>query len=84
MRAIVRGDVARFFKIYWSKKMRVYCSECRKEAVAVQRDFGIGAYEYWGATGFDSCIMTVSECCDGDLLTQEQLDELNEEEKKDE
>jgi hypothetical protein len=27
------------------------CQHCGKEAIVVQRDFGIGAYEYWGSKG---------------------------------
>lgn len=27
-------------------------------------DFGIGAYEYWGFTGFDSHLEFVTRCCE--------------------
>lgn len=52
------------------------CAECRQLCRDVERDFGIGRYEYWGATGTDVNLQTVSECCDGDLLTPEQYAEL--------
>lgn len=61
-----------------------YCSECRKSCEDVERDFGVGAYEFWGATGVDSHVMRVSACCDGDLLTAEELEELIAEETPEE
>jgi hypothetical protein len=54
---------------------KFYCSECRKECQAVERDFGIGGYEFWGARGNDTNIQTVSECCDGDLYADPELEE---------
>ena len=45
-----------------------YCSECGKACKEVKRDFGIGAYEYWGATGSHHVWHWVSECCDGAVL----------------
>ena len=60
------------------------CSECRELCDDVERDFGIGAYEYWGATGTNSNMQRVSACCDGDLLTPEEFEELIAEEQPDE
>ena len=60
-----------------------HCSECLKPCKDVQRDFGIGAYEYWGASGSDSNWQWVSACCDGDLLNPEQYDEVIGEMEKD-
>jgi len=53
-------------KLYW------HCAECLKPCKDVDRDFGVGSYEYWGSSGYDSNIETVSHCCDGDLLDPEQ------------
>jgi hypothetical protein len=53
--------------------MTMYCTICKKPTEVVKRDFGIGAYEFWGATGVDSCFMSVSKCCDGDCV--ENLEE---------
>lgn len=47
----------------------MYCSECGLECTVIEVDFGIGAYEYWGATGVDVQIAEVSDCCEAD--TQE-------------
>lgn len=44
------------------------CSGCGEECHMVTVDFGIGAYEYWGATGWDSQIADVSNCCETDIL----------------
>lgn len=55
-----------------------YCSECGKACKEVKRNFGIGAYEYWGATGSQDNWQWVSHCCDGDVVAS--LDELEEEE----
>lgn len=63
--------------------MYYICSECRKPCNDVERDFGIGAYEFWGAGGVDSNIQSVSECCDGDLWTPEMYAEVLGEETED-
>lgn len=55
-----------------------FCSECKKPCREVKRNFGIGAYEYWGATGSQDNWQWVSHCCDGDVVAS--LDELEEEE----
>lgn len=60
------------------------CAECRQPCRDVKRDFGIGAYEYWGARAVDTNIQTVSHCCDGDLLTPEEYATLLAEEAADE
>lgn len=56
------------------------CSECREPCEDVERDFGIGRYEYWGAMCVDTDIHVVSDCCDGELLDPEQYGALLEEE----
>ena len=61
-----------FETIFGAKPQKLFrCSECGKPCNAVDRDFGFGATEYWGATSTHSNIQTVSECCDGDLLEGE-------------
>jgi hypothetical protein len=55
-----------------------FCSECRKPCVKIRRDYGIGSYEYWGATGVHHNWQTVSECCEEDVL-EEIEDEESEE-----
>lgn len=52
-----------------------YCGECGKLCNDVERDFGIGGYEFWGAYGYDSNVQVVSECCDGDLFEDPELEE---------
>jgi hypothetical protein len=54
-----------------------FCSECRKPCESVQRDFGYGRTEFWGAVSTHVNLQWVSECCDGDLL--EELEEVEEE-----
>jgi hypothetical protein len=56
------------------------CTECGQECNVIIIDFGIGAYEYWGATGIDSQIDAVSDCCEapavdrsGHEITVQQL-----------
>ena len=56
----------------------MYCSECRSPCKEVRRNFGIGAYEFWGQTGSQDNWKWVSECCDGEVLTKEQLEEIDE------
>ena len=58
--------------------MEKYCSYCKQECDVEEVDEGIGAYEYWGATGFHHNWQTVSECCEEDVL-EEIEDEENEE-----
>lgn len=38
----------------------IVCTSCGKDAVIVQRDFGIGAYEYWGSKGVHR---DMRDCC---------------------
>lgn len=47
--------------------MTVICKACEEECSVVELDFGIGAYEYWGAPGFDSQLHKVSNCCEADF-----------------
>lgn len=62
----------------------MFCSDCGKECTVIEVDFGIGAYEYWGAPGVDIQIADVSDCCEADTqetppnLTEPNLNEVNE------
>lgn len=62
----------------------MFCSECGKECDVIEVDFGIGAYEYWGATGVDINICEVSNCCEADAqetppsLTEPNLNDVSE------
>lgn len=56
--------------------MKLYCGECRKECDFVGKDFGIGAYEFWGARGVDTNIQTVSVCCEGEIYADPECEEL--------
>jgi len=44
----------------------VICPECGEESRVVSIDFGIGAYEYWGAPGVHVQMCDVTECCEAD------------------
>lgn len=37
----------------------------------IEVDFGIGAYEYWGATGVDIRLSHVSDCCEAEFVDDE-------------
>jgi len=54
---------------------KFYCGECARQCNAVERDFGIGGYEFWGARGNDVRMVTVSDCCDGDIFADPELEE---------
>lgn len=57
----------------FAKEHGPYCGHCGEAAEPVQRDFGIGAYEAWGATGFDRNVQTVSRCCEATLYSDASL-----------
>lgn len=40
------------------------CTECGQPCNVIPVDFGIGAYEFWGAKSIDVQIEAVSDCCD--------------------
>lgn len=54
------------------------CSECRKPCRSVERNFGYGRTEYWGAIASHDNWLWVSECCDGDVLSEKEMEELDE------
>ena len=47
------------------------CQGCGEPCEIVSVDYGIGAYEYWGASGYDSRIELVSNCCEMGFDEQE-------------
>ena len=52
----------------------IVCTACGDPCEVVTVDFGIGAYEYWGAPGFDSQPAEVSQCCEADYDTLEDYE----------
>lgn len=48
------------------------CSACGQPADAREVDFGIGAYEFWGACGVHKDWQTVSECCEAPMMENTQ------------
>jgi hypothetical protein len=44
------------------------CEACGCECDVVTIDVGIGVYEYWGAPGCDVHYVTVSNCCEADVI----------------
>jgi hypothetical protein len=53
----------------------VTCTGCGDPCHVVEVDFGIGAYEYWGAPGFDSRIERVSNCCEAPVSGDDEDDD---------
>ena len=58
-----------------------YCGSCKEECTAIEVDFGIGAYEFWGARGYDSRVEIVSDCCESPMYEDEDLCEPYENER---
>jgi len=46
------------------------CSYCDEPCEVVVVDFGIGPFEFWGATGWDSLPTAVSNCCEAKVVDQ--------------
>lgn len=46
------------------KTIDAVCSECGASCICEVKDFGIGSYEYWGASYNDTQYEAVSNCCD--------------------
>jgi len=49
----------------------LYCTECDQECRENYIDGGIGAYEFWGAKGYDSRPVIVSDCCEASIRDDE-------------
>ena len=47
-----------------------YCTNCKEECDLRYEDEGIGAYEYWGATGVNEKWEAYSDCCDAFVTTE--------------
>lgn len=54
---------------------KLFCGECGKECDFVEIDTGIGAYEFWGSQETHSVLERVSDCCEGDLFEDEELEQ---------
>lgn len=52
-----------------------YCPECECNVHSVRRDFGIGAYEYWGSREVHRDLRDVCPTCEGDLDAPRHDDE---------
>lgn len=55
--------------------MTYYCGECGKECTAHVEDDGIGPYEFWGRQCNQSIKVLASDCCDGSVFNDEELEE---------
>ena len=49
-----------------------FCSACGNSCTPTMVDFGIGHYEYWGATGVHRDIQEVSDCCESGVVTDQK------------
>lgn len=45
-----------------------WCSCCQKECKGKTIDEGIGHYEFWGEKGIHHDYVTVSDCCEEEIL----------------
>lgn len=46
----------------------MFCTECRRECGTRTVDYGIGAYDYGGASRYDSQLVEVSDCCEAEVV----------------
>jgi len=51
----------------------LFCGACGDPCEANEVDQGIGAYEAWGRCGVDTCMATVSDCCEADVFENASL-----------
>ena len=54
-----------------------WCCSCNEPCELGVEDQGIGQYEYWGATGVDEQLVTVSDCCGANFTEEDPNDEEN-------
>lgn len=66
----------------FAKEDGPFCGACGKPCKAITVDEGIGAYEYWGQKGVDTCIVTSSDCCEADVFSDASL-QVNYEKERD-
>lgn len=61
---------------YFADRGRMYCVGCKAWVLPVERDHGIGSYEYWGCRGVHHEWHTECPDCDGEALLEfEPVDE---------
>lgn len=66
---------------YFADRSRLYCVGCKSWVMPVERDHGIGPYEYWGSLGVHHDWRTECPECDGEQFeTCEPIDEPETEE----
>lgn len=61
-------------------EVQYYCCECKEPCDVTWTDEGIGAYEYWGATGVDVRWEASSDCCDAEVTEDDPRPEEDEDE----
>lgn len=54
-----------------------FCQACGEPCTSVTQDYGIGAYECWGARGNDVQLVEVSPCCETEVLSDKPEEEEN-------
>ena len=52
------------------------CSKCKKPCESLEIDEGFEPSEFWGAIDHRRMVITVSDCCQDDLLEKEEAFEL--------
>lgn len=50
----------------------VRCDACGEECSTQVVDMGIGAFEYWGAPGFDRQLVRLSSCCEASFTSTDR------------
>ena len=49
-----------------------WCAECGEPCEAIEIDEGYGVTEYWGAVSSHEDWVEVSDCCEADLIDDEE------------
>jgi hypothetical protein len=52
-----------------------FCGDCGRACRAIECDFGVGAYEFWGRTGVHRDVHVVSNCCEATVYADASLTE---------
>ena len=55
------------FEDYTPPSISTFCKSCNKEVSAHQEDWGIGAYEFWGAKGTQHIYVWVCDECEEEV-----------------
>jgi hypothetical protein len=53
----------------------MFCGACGEPCQATDAEIDVGAYEFWGRTGVDRNIQTVSHCCEATIYADASLTE---------